>query len=245
MNDNSHQHGIKESVLEKIKKGDVRMRPKVYFALKIGLLALVALCTLAVSAFLFSYIVFSIHASGRGFLLGFGSRGFFAFFALFPWFSLVADIGLLFLFEWLLHHFKFGYHRPFIYLFLVAASAVVAAGMIMNAASFHHAVFLQNERAGVPVIGPFYEHLRRTPPGGNVFLGQVLSIEGNIFTVRADDHDKDTDDGIRTVEAPPGADVSLYLKPGDEVFVAGDNLGDRIRAYGITKAPVLNPDENE
>jgi len=240
MNDTPQQHGIKENVLEKIQKGDVHMRPKVYFVLKVVILVAVALCTLAVSAFLFSFIVFSIYASGKPFLLGFGSRGVFAFLALFPWLMLVVDVALLLLFEWLLHRFQFGYHRPFIYLFLVAASVVVASGLVMNAVSVHRSIYLQNEHAGVPVIGPFYEHLRRPSPGREIFLGQVLFIEGNIFTVRADDHDKDSDDGVRRVEAPAGMDVAGYLKAGDEVFVAGDDEGGRIRAYGVTKVPSVN-----
>ncbi len=236
MNDKNHQHhDIKDSVLEKITKGEVHMRPKVYFVLKLLLLVFVALCTLVVSSYIISYIIFSIIISGRDSLLGFGSRGILAFFVTFPWPFLLADVLLLFFFEWLLQHFSFGYHRPFIYLLLVGALLSVGAGLFINSTSLNRTLMVQTQHQGLPVLGPFYEHVRRPTPGRDIFIGVVTDIQGDTCMVKADDHDTDRDDGMRTVIAPPNMYLEKFLNIGDTVFVAGDDVGGVIHAYGITK----------
>ncbi len=69
MNENNN---IKLQVLDKIQSGDISMRPKYYFFLKVAAVTLVSFLVLIISSFLVSFVVFSIVQSGRLFLLGFG-----------------------------------------------------------------------------------------------------------------------------------------------------------------------------
>ncbi len=233
---NNHQSqpsGAKQSILEKIRKGDVKMRPKAYFILKIILVVFVSVCILVVSSLLMSFIMFSIGVSGKLFLLGFGWRGIVTFFALFPWGFSVIDVLLLFLFEWMLKQFRFAYHRPLIYMFLGSILLSFLAGFVINGFGVQDALLQQNDEHPIPVIGSLYEHVRMPSEKKDVFQGVVSSINGNVFTIQANDYDHDADDGIRKVVAPPDDQIGSSLKVGDKVFVAGDEQNGTIYAYGI------------
>ena len=116
MNNTPSQHDhFKDAVLEKIRKGEVQMRPKAYFILKILLLIITILCILITSSLLISFIFFSIRISGKFFLLDFGVRGVLGFLVHFPWKILMVEVILIILLEWLLKNFKFGYRNSFIH----------------------------------------------------------------------------------------------------------------------------------
>jgi hypothetical protein len=92
---------LQQELLEKIKSGKIAKRPRLYFVLQSLAIGALAFVTLALSIFVLSFIVFSVHESGEQFLLGFGSRGLLTFIALFPWYSLALLIALMGILEWL------------------------------------------------------------------------------------------------------------------------------------------------
>src|ERR1035437_5212484 len=114
---NTSPKDIENNVLEKIRQGDIRMRPRIYFVARIVAVIFVAIFALVVSVFVLSFAFFSVHESGELFLLGFGSRGLLTFFSLFPWFTLIVAVGLLFLFELLSRLFIFNYRQPILKIF--------------------------------------------------------------------------------------------------------------------------------
>jgi hypothetical protein len=81
-------------ILQKIKSDDVKMRPRVYFTIKLIILAIISIITLITTVFLFSFVLFSVRASGEMLLLGFGYRGVVIFLSLFPWKTLFLEIVL-------------------------------------------------------------------------------------------------------------------------------------------------------
>ncbi|MFA5830040.1 MAG: hypothetical protein WC843_06155 [Candidatus Gracilibacteria bacterium] len=203
--------------------------------LKLILLITVGVLALLTSSVLISFIIFSVNVSGKMFLLGFGARGISMFFLLFPWKILVINVLLLFLLEWLIKRFQFGYRRPFIYLLSCALAISIVAGLIINATPLHQAILKSNEERHLPVIGSFYEHLRRPTDGRDVVRGVVITISGNSLTLQADDLDNDHDDGIRKVIMAPPIQIPNFIKIGDLIFVAGDLRDDQIFAFGIRK----------
>lgn len=214
------------------------MRSKAYFVLKLLLLITVGVLALLTSSLLISFIIFSVNVSGKMFLLGFGAHGISMFFLLFPWRILVIDVLLMFLLEWLIKRFQFGYRRPFIYLLSCVLAISIVAGLIINATPLHQILLRSTEERHLPVIGIFYEHLRRPTDGRDVVRGIVLTISGNSLTLQADDFDADHDDGIRKVIMPPPIQIPNFIKVGDRIFVAGDLQNDQIFAFGIRKIEV-------
>lgn len=221
-----------EEVLEKIRTGEVRMKPRLYFTCKIVLLVLVTFITLITSAFLISYMIFSLSIGGRMILLGFGWKGVQIFLITFPWALLLAELILLYILELLVKHFRFGYRSPVVYIIGGLFSLSIISGIFINATPIHG--FLMErayQKQLPPVFGGMYDHVRRPPRERGVCRGVVTSIQEHSFTLREDD----SDDSERTIFTPPHIDISTFIKVGDTVFVASDTKGSTTRAYGIRK----------
>ena len=135
-------NSIEKKVFDKIESGEIKMRSKMYFVLKVALLVIVALLVLVTSALLVSFMIFSLRVSGRLFLLGFGDRGLLAFFVTFPWFILLADILFVVLFERLLNHFKFAYRTPLLYTLGASALVIILAGFGLDRISLHETLLV-------------------------------------------------------------------------------------------------------
>ncbi len=239
-NDTSLQtNTIKNNVLEKIRTGEIRMTSKRYFTLKVLFLGLVLLLVLIISSFLVSYILFSINESRELALFGFGAKGILVFFLLFPWSIFALDIALIIILEWLFRKFKFGYRSPLMYLVAGTVIIVIAIGYLLTFTPFHRALMTRSEHNNVPVIGGYYNHLRRPTQDSGVFKGTIISINNNIFMIQ-DDGDSDdnaTNTPTLMIVAPPGTAISSILMVGDHVFVAGTLQNGQVHAYGVTKVP--------
>ena len=232
--DDHNQESIKSRVLKDIHAGQVAMRPKVYFTLQIGALLFTAAAALAVSIFIFNFILFSIRINSHDALLSFGPRGWEAFITFFPWPLLLIDIGLVLLLELLLRQFKFGYKIPILYLLggLLLVTATTAI-LVDRGTPFNDRLFEQSHRLPAPV-GGWYENARRPlPPGGGICKCTVRAILGNTLTV------EDTRKGTTTLTVILPANsrraTSTGLKVGDTVFIAGEEEGGVIRAFGVRK----------
>ncbi len=273
----NHNHEINhdtannhEELLKKIKEGQISMRPKVFFTLKVALLCLVALFILLISAFIISFIFFGLVISGRMLLLGFGFRGILLFILAFPWLLFAIDILLMASLDWLLKKFTFGYRSPLLYLVVGSSVIVIAAGCLITTTSIHRDILHREERKNPmplfgPMLGGFYHGLRTPPKNQGVFRGNVISTttDGFILSDEKSDNDSDfgiastTDIGIATgtdfkplsgsqdlrVVLPPEIQTAGFIQIGDRVFIAGDIVGNEIHAFGITKVATSSDDE--
>jgi hypothetical protein len=225
---------IKENVLGKIRRGDVHMRPKLYFVAQVIVVTIVAIITLAVSVFAVSFIFFSIHESGELFLFGFGMRGLLTFIAIFPWFTSLLALSLIILFEWLLRHFKFNYRRSILSVFFGLFCVVGVVGVLISITPIHKNLLDQADHGHLPFIGESYENIHTPHENNGEFRGVIISISTSTITISHNDNDADTDDGVRTILVPLGFDIST-LHIGDRMYVAGDMASDTVSAYGLQK----------
>ncbi len=255
-NENKNKNDIMQSVLEKIKAGDIRMRSKSFFVGKMVVIIIVALMILLTSAFFVSFISFSLRASGRLILLGFGWQGLKAFILTFPWGLFLIDLVLLVILERLLRSFKFGYRSPLIYLLGGVFVVVILAGLAIDEeTSLHAAVWHAERSGGAPgfFLGSLYDNVRQPPHDEGLFRGTVVFMGiatpgGPAFLIlKSDDQDSDIDDAATTslvwkVILPPNLNSanSVDVGIGDQIFVAGDVLPDGVHAYGIEKVPNVN-----
>lgn len=238
MNEHDLQQKIQKKVLERVRGGGAHMHTRAYFIARVVAAAAVAVLALLVSSFVLSFVVFSIHESGEQFLLGFGGRGLATFFSLFPWLSLIADIAILFLLEWLLQGFKLGYRVSLLGVFLgvLISSAVLAA--LIGLTPVHSMLLDRADRGELPVVGEIYESIRDSHGDQGVFRGTVTSMQGDQIVITHNDADHDADDGTWTVIVPGNGVPPLQI--GDRVYVFGNSNGQVVQAYGIQK---LSPDQ--
>lgn len=228
----SKETEIKSNVFEKIRKGEISMRPKMYFIARAALLIIVAVIAFIIAMFVLSFAFFSIHESGEQFLLGFGQRGLLAFIALFPWWSLVFTILLILLLDYLLRYFKFGYRVSMLEIFLFALAVVIIAGIIINFTPLHSSLLNNADNDNLPIIGSLYEQIHDSHEAQGVYRGDITSIQGNEFVITHNDTDRDSDDGTWTIMAPEGFDITT-LHVGERVYVAGKFIRGIVYAYGI------------
>ncbi len=235
--DNTEINNIKNQILNKIKSGEVNMKPKYYFVLKLILLGLTIFLTFVLSSIIVSYVLFSIKVSGQFFLLGFGAKGFYRFIMALPWLILFVDVALILFLDWLLKSFRFGYNSPVLFLFIGTLASITLFGSLINFTSFHKGLLQMAERKNLPIAGGFYVGLRKSHGNQGMFRGEVISIEGTTtFYMKYNDYDLNADDMAVEVFLPDNANVySLSLSPGDEIFIAGDKIAGGIRAYGMRK----------
>jgi hypothetical protein len=226
---------ITSSVLEKIRKGEVSMRPKIYFGARVALLATITVLAFLLSVFVLSFTLFALRESGEQFLLGFGGQGLATFLSLFPWETLGILTVLLVVIEWLFRSFKFGYRIPILLAFLGVLGFTVVAGMAINFTPFHAALLGKADRGELPLIGEFYESVRAKHEDRGVFRGVITSITGNELTIFHDDLDQDQDDIAHTVTLPAGVDAASF-RVGERIYVAATSSYEgNINAYGIQK----------
>lgn len=227
---------IKQIVLEKIQKGEVPMKARWHFTLRVALVVFLGLIILALSALALSFTFFSIHESGEQFLLGFGQRGFTAFFALFPWKTLIATVILAGSAEWLTRYFKFGYRIPVLRAFFGLLIAIVLVGSLIAYTPIHRTLLGRADHDGLGFLNQIYKEIHAPHEDQGIFRGRVVSVDQDQFMISHDDFDRDSDDGTRLVLPPTGYDLSL-LTVGDRVYIAGTIQREVIHAYGIKVLP--------
>ena len=228
------EQNIKTNVLELIREGKIHPHSRAYFAVRFIATILVALLALGVSVFVVSFIFFSIHESGEQFLLGFGRQGLFTFLILFPWTSLVLDLVILLLLEWLLQGFKFGHRISLLMIFVYVFILSSIIGLLINFTPIHRTLLKLADRGELPLIGEVYESLHNSHTSQGVFKGSVSSINGNMIVITKNDLDLDGDEITRTITLPPN---SPSLNIGDNVYILGSASGTSVEVVGIQKFP--------
>lgn len=147
---------LKDRILAEIRSGQVAMRPRAYFVLQVIALIVVALAALAVSVFLFNFIVFSIRLNRVDTLLGVGPRGWFAFLTFFPWSQLALDVLLVLVLEWLVRKFSWGYKVPTLYLLAGLLALTFVTGAFIDRATPFNDDLWQGRRGLPPPLQIIY-----------------------------------------------------------------------------------------
>lgn len=227
---------LKERLIAEIKSGKVRMTPRILYVTQVVALAATALAILITTVFVVNFIFFSMRVAASESLLGFGFSGLFTFLYFFPWPLAVLDVLLVLLFQWLARQFKFGYSVPV--LFIVGGIVVGAffVGLLLDRGTgVNDALFRGRAHLPPPLRGLYQGMERPHPKGSGVCVCTILAIDGNRLTV------EDAREGTTTLTVIlPEHDrraTTTGLSVGDRVFIAGEEEGDVIRAFGVRLHP--------
>ncbi len=255
MNDttNNSDGRMTESVLARIKAGEVKMHSRGRYILSVAAVAALVFAILVVSVFLSSFILFNMRMTGQSFLLGFGMKGLLSFFVFFPWGLLLVDIALLAILEKILRRFRFCYKMPVIYMFAAVAVVTLLSGLVLDRSTpFHDDLLRRSDKRKLPLpLGSMYGGMRLPlpPKGDSICRCLITSIDGNVLTVRRNISKDVIRDLFRdatsstplekefTVVLPEmmKEDALRLIEVGDTVFIAGSIEEGSIRAFGIRK----------
>lgn len=221
---------IKNYILEKIKKGDIRKIPRIIFWIKSLLFALVAVMVFLLVLFLSSFLLFALQSSGLLELLNFGFEGFGILIKNFPWILLILVVVLILVLEILVNRYSFSYKRPLIYSFLALIIIALSLGFLFWKLSFQEKIY-QNFKNDT-FIKTFYD--KYTTPSPDIFHpGTVLELMPDGLVLEGRDKIGVNVKILENTQMPE--DFKIYK--GGKILVIGKVIDGVIFAEAIDNAP--------
>jgi hypothetical protein len=246
MNNQEQKISINEKVLNRIRSGDIKMRPKIYFILRLILLSLGLLVLFSFIIYLVSFIVFSLRSTGVWFLPKFGFPGIKILFSSLPWLLVLAAAILIIILEIFAKHLAFVYRRPIVYSLLGVIIAVFVMGFFINKTSLHSDLFLRAREGHLPAIGPFYRDFG-SPRIPNVHRGVVSEMTNNGFLMKTP-----RGEILTVIISSESLPLKIDVKEGDNVVALGERKGNTVQAFDVKKVeedfdffPLRQPPEEQ
>ncbi len=228
MNEEQDRKNIGGGVLEAIKRGKIRMRPRWHFVLRAVLLITGIALMFLFLFYLISFIFFTMQQAGNWFVPVFGPRGWLVFLRSLPLLLICLSGIFIVVLEVLVKKYSFAYRKPLLY----SASAVLLLVLLGGAfmAPMHRGFFRSAQENKLPMMGLFYKNFGPPQRPGEVHRGEVIGRNSDGLQMQ------DVFGGTSTVviypetRLPYGAD----FETGDTIVVFGqkDESG-TIRAFGI------------
>lgn len=228
-------NAIRDAIFNKIKKGEVKMKPKIFFVLKTTMAILAVFAVALVILYLISFIVFAMRASGAWFLPGFGFMGIKIFAGALPWLLIIIAVILIAVLEILVKYFSFAYRRPLLYSLLGIIIIALIGSFIVDRARIHPGLFSRARENRLPIAGPFYRGYGM-PSLRNAHQGIVSGVTENGFAM------KDINGDMVTVIITPQTRVSpdTDIRENSKVIVLGEIKNGTIEAAGIREIDIGN-----
>jgi len=230
MNDENNKKNISEAVLSKIKSGEIKMRPKMFFVLKLVLLILGAVTVILSALFISSFIFFTLKISGISLLPGFGFPGLKILFFSLPWLLIFGLIALIVTSELFIKHFHFIYKKPILYSVLAVIIIVFLGGFFINNIGFHANIFKQTRGGRFPLAEPFYREYGM-PKSNEMHYGVVIQIEKNGFKIKNPRQEELLVSVSQKTRMPKSE-----IKKDEIVIILGKRIGNIVHADNIRKA---------
>jgi hypothetical protein len=228
--DGIEEQKVEHHVIDKIKRGETKMRSRSYFVTQTVLMAVSVVVILGAVFFLVSFMVYALETNGGFFAIHFGFSGVETFFGSLPWTLLLLSIALLLILVLLLKRYEFVYHQPILYLLAILFIVVCLAGFLIAASSLHSIIYRDAEGGRGSMVGGIYQF--ETTPAGNIYRGQAVVIaEGGFILANAIGQ-------TSTVIMSPQASSELQdITIGEYVIIFGHRIATgTIEAFGVEAA---------
>ena len=198
------------------------------FILKTAFFILGTILFFAFAAFVFSFVMFKIRATGLWYAPGFGARGMGLFFARFPWHWLIFALAVVVILEILARKFSFVYRRPLVYSVLGILLFVSIIGLVVSHTVIHPQLFRGAAEGRIPIIGSFYREraLQALP---NVHIGEVSAVGEQGLTISNEKGE------IFEVLVSPQTILpkNQEIEEGDLIMIMGDKKDSSVNAFGV------------
>lgn len=221
---------IKNKILESIKSGSLKMKPKWQFILAGVLFIIGVVLLLSALLILTSFIFFSVNQSGIGFGPAFGPRGIMVFLKYLPWALIGLSLIFVVILEILVRRYSFGYRKPLLFSLIAIILIVIAGGII--AAPLHKEPFKRAYENRLPFAGPIYRGFYPVKQNlRDINKGKIIEMFEDGFLI------KNPEEKLR-VFLPEKTPLQFkILKLGDNVIIFGKRDFNEIQAFGIKKIP--------
>jgi len=235
MNNEENKQSISEIVAAKIKSGEIKMKPKFYFAFKIFLLAAGLFLLTFAALFLVSFIMFYLRVNGIFASPAANFWGLRVLFSSLPWVLILLVVLLIATSEIFAKHFSFVYRKPVLYSVLAIILIILVGGFIIDRTNFHLNLFLKARSGNLIFAGPIYRDFGMPEPRG-LHYGVVTEIIENGLKI-TNPRGKQMKVTIDSKTRLPDKEINV----GDALFIMGEIDGDTIEAFDIK---IANKDKN-
>jgi len=213
---------IQGSVMDKIRKDHISMRPRIYFIIGSFLFAAGLFFAIIMAVFFVNVAVFRFSGHSPFVFLCMGRPGLGPFISSVPWLSLLVSVlgmtsGLL-----ILKRYDFSYKNNYLLIVIGLVAMVLTSGFILSTLRFNEKISEEK------FLRPFY---RQKYLSSGWVIGKVEDTEADFMKVvtPGGKHvsiliDEDT-------EFFPGEDIEV----GDTVYVVGEWEGDKFKATKVTE----------
>lgn len=218
---------VKESVLNKIKCGEVTMRPRWHFVLFSAMAVVGSLILVTWLVYLESFIFFVMSGTGIAYVPLFGIKGMLVFLLSAPW--LLVALTVLFIVG--IHHlvktYAFCYTRPLIYSFLAIIGFTAVVAYILAQTDMHYKAMERAQDSRLPVVGSMYRQYGLNP-NKDVHVGVVSSTTREGFIIQSRVGGEYSVIISRTTKRPPEP-----IQLGETVLILGPDEAGTIEAHGV------------
>ena len=220
---------LKEDILNKIKAGQAKMRPKPYFVVRTVLAFVGVIIAAAIVVYLVSFIYFVLHRSGAWYVPAFGVRGVGLFLKAVPWVLIAAIILFVALLEILVRRYSFTYRKPLVYSVAGISVVALAAGYAVAHTSLHRGFYRHVREGKMPFAAPMYQGfgMQRFE---RMYPGKITTFTDEGFVLHTP-----RDEALSIIVSPQTRfPLGTGLEENDTVVVMGerDQVGN-VHAFGI------------
>lgn len=230
----SKKLNLQESILESIKKGETKMRPRWHFVLKAILLVVSCVIVATFMLYTASLVVFVMQQNGGLYAPMFGLRGVRAFLVSLPWLLILLAVIFIGILEILVRHYSFAYKRPLLYSISAIIIFIAMGSFAVARSPLHQNLY---ERAQSNRL-PFAEHMYKRVDerkSKHIHPGMIVEVQPSSFIMQNRNAQNIlVEITSRTKIVPKGT-----IKENQKVMVIGEKDGDVIRALGVRKAERL------
>lgn len=231
MND-PHDTSVRKDVMDAIRTGAVRMRPRWHFVLLSLLSVLGVLILLLTLLYVSSLIVFFLRDSGAWFAPAFGGRGWSDLLTGVSWRLVPLILLFIVVLELVVRRYRFVYKQPLLLSVLGILILVTVGGILIGQTPFHRQILISARHGELPPPMRFvYDDGALRPPPGELYRGTIISMGTSSFVISNANRP-----GTTTVllsprtRLPYGGDFGI----GGMVVVIGDPMSTgTVRAFGV------------
>lgn len=221
---------FKNNIIQKIKAGEIEMKPRWHFVLKTLLVVTGTLITALLAIYLLSLIFFTLHRSGLIFAPGFGMRGIGLFITSSPWLLILLVVVFLIILYILVKQYSFSYKRPLLYSMLGIFIFVMLGSFVAEQTKMHDRIEAFTQRYNVPGAGPLYKTMMEELPE-NVTYGTITAITEDGFEIQTEEETV----AVSVTDHTRRRQGEVY-QVGEKIFIFGDrDEAESIQAFGIKK----------
>ncbi|MCA9366995.1 hypothetical protein KC887_01875 [Candidatus Kaiserbacteria bacterium] len=222
-------NNIKDTLLQKIKTGEVTMTPRWHFMLRGVLFAATTIIVALLAVYFLSFILYMLRESGLVFAPTFGWAGIVLFVSSSPW-ILIAVVGVFLITLYVLvSHYSFSYKKPLVYSMIGIVLFVIAVSSLIEQTNLHDHTrdFVQHH--ALPGLTPLYEKIEHHAPR-DVSRGTITELTEDGFMLQ----ERFENDVLHvtitaTTKLPPGHPLAV----DDTVLVFGPERENTIEAFGV------------